>query len=84
MSKLKAKLVYFSFVTRVLVPEDWSDENIVKAAKGNMLIKVENELHENLEEIIDDIECPASVEDGECYPLEDIFGQLGRIFGDGK
>ena len=65
---LKAKLVYFSFVTRVLVPEDATDELIVEAARGSLLSKIDWELHENLEEILDDVECPASIEDGECLP----------------
>lgn len=66
---LVAKLVYFSFVTRVVVPEDWDDENTAEAAKGGLLAKINNdELYENLEKIIDDIEFPASKENGECYP----------------
>jgi len=65
---LVAKLVYYSFVTRVLVPEDASEDLIVKASRSSMMSKVESELHENLEEIIDDIECPASIEDGEYLP----------------
>lgn len=55
---LKAKLVYYSFVTRVVVPEDATEEQIVEASKSDMMSKVEGDLHENLEEIIDDIECP--------------------------
>ena len=56
---LVAKLVYYSFVTRVLVPEDATDEQIVEASRNSMLNKVECDLYENLEEILDDIECPA-------------------------
>jgi predicted RNA-binding protein Jag len=60
---LVAKLVYFNFVTRVLVPEDATDDQIVDAARSKILVKVEDELHENLEEIIDDIECPVQLEE---------------------
>lgn len=60
---LVAKLVYFSFVTRVLVEDDATDAQIVDAAKKNIKLKVKNELHENLEEIIDDIECPVQLDE---------------------
>ena len=53
-----AKLVRYSFVTRVVVPEDATDEDIVKASQYSMLEKVASELNENLEEIVDDLECP--------------------------
>jgi hypothetical protein len=57
MSKV-AKLVYYTFVTRVVVEEKASDDEIIIASKKNMLIKVQSELGENLEEICDDEECP--------------------------
>lgn len=60
---LVAKLVYFSFMTRVLVPEDATDEQIVNAARPNIINKVETELDENLEEILDDIEMPAEADE---------------------
>jgi hypothetical protein len=60
---LKAKLVYYSFVTRVVVPNDATDDEIVRESKKMILEKVNNELYENLEEIIDDIECPVSLEE---------------------
>jgi len=63
MSKTVAKLVYFSFVTRVLVEDDATDAEIVDAAKKNIKLKVKHELHENLEEIIDDIECPVQLDE---------------------
>jgi hypothetical protein len=58
----KAKLVYFSLVVRVIVPENASDEDIIASAQVKILDKIHNnELGENLEEIIDDIECPIDI-----------------------
>jgi hypothetical protein len=57
MSKV-AKLVYYSFVTRVVVEDDATQEDIIRESKRKILEKVNNELSENLEEIIDDEECP--------------------------
>jgi len=56
--KLVAKLVTFSFMTRVIVEEGTCDEDIVNLARPKIVAKVFNELNENLEEIVDDIECP--------------------------
>lgn len=53
-----AKLVYVSLVTRVIVDENATDEQILEAAKSHFIEKVETELGEHLEEIIDDEECP--------------------------
>lgn len=57
MSKV-AKLVYVSLATRVVVDENATDEQILEIAKGHFLEKVNTELGEHLEEIIDDEECP--------------------------
>jgi len=44
---------------RVVVPEDTTEEDIVKTAKNAVLIKIYNdELQENIEEITDDLEMP--------------------------
>ena len=53
-----AKLVYVSLVTRVIVDEDATDEQIVEAAKHRFVDKIQTELGENLEDIVDDTECP--------------------------
>jgi hypothetical protein len=53
-----AKLVYVSMVTRVVVDENATDEQILEAARANFIEKVQTELGEHLEEIIDDEECP--------------------------
>ena len=53
-----AKLVYYSFMTRVIVDENATESQIVLASKKNMIAKVNTELGENLEEIRSDDECP--------------------------
>jgi len=57
MSKV-AKLVYYSFATRVVVEDDATEQDIITESKRRILEKVNNELSENLEEILDDEECP--------------------------
>ena len=56
--KKVAKLVYITMATRVIVDEDAQDDEIVEASRKNFILKVKEELHENLEDIVDDIECP--------------------------
>jgi len=53
-----AKLVYMSMVTRVIVDEDATEDQIIQASKDSFVEKVLNELGENLEEIVDDEEVP--------------------------
>lgn len=53
-----AKLVYISMMTRVIVDEGATDEEILEAAKPRFIDKVETELDENLESIGEDAECP--------------------------
>ena len=45
-------------MTRVVVDDNATDEQIVEAARSKFIDKVTNELHENLEDIVDDKECP--------------------------
>jgi hypothetical protein len=56
--KKVAKIVCISLMTRVIVDENATDEEIVLSAKDNFKAKVEGELMDNLEEIYDDEECP--------------------------
>ena len=58
-----AKLVYYSFMTRVVVEEDATESQIVMATQKQMTTKVINDLGENLEEIILDDECPFGIFD---------------------
>jgi hypothetical protein len=53
-----AKLVYASFVTRVVVDANATEEQILDSARKQFAFKVENELSENIEEIVNDVECP--------------------------
>jgi len=53
-----AKLVYVSFITRVVVDENATDDQIIEAAKPNLYEKVRLETYDNLEKIEDDTECP--------------------------
>ncbi len=72
MSKV-AKLVYYSFVTRVVVEDDASDDEIVRASKKNMFIKVKSELGENLEDIVDDEECPIGTFDTDLPSIDRVI-----------
>lgn len=45
-------------VTRVIVDEDATEDQIIQASKDSFIEKVRNELGENLEEIVDDEEVP--------------------------
>ena len=57
--KQVAKLVAVSLLTRVIVDEGASDEEILDKAKERFLEKIHNdEVEENLEYIKNDIECP--------------------------
>lgn len=59
MKNKVAKLVTVSLMTRVIVDEDATDEQILDAAKPRFQAKLDNnELMDNLEEIYDDDECP--------------------------
>jgi hypothetical protein len=53
-----AKLVYVSLATRVIVDEDATEEQILEAAKHLFIDKVQTELGDNIEDIVDDEECP--------------------------
>ena len=62
MAKI-AKLVQVSLMTRVVVDETATDEQILDAARPNFIEKVRTELCENLEDIYDDTECPYGAQD---------------------
>ena len=61
MSKV-AKLVYVSLVTRVVVDENASEDEILNAASVKFIEKIVNEIEEHIEEIVDDEECPFNPE----------------------
>lgn len=53
-----AKLVYVSLMTRVVVDENATDEEILEKCKVHFIDKIENEIFDHLESIEDDEECP--------------------------
>jgi hypothetical protein len=81
MSKV-AKIVCVSLMTRVIVDENATDEEIVNVAKDNFKKKVEGELMDNLEEIYDDEECPIGTFEDDVYFQPD-FGDGDLITPDG-
>lgn len=62
MAKI-AKMVMVSLMTRVIVEETATKEDILNEARGRFQNIIENDLGENLESIEDDTESP--YEDGE-------------------
>ena len=65
MKKKVAKLVLWSPISRVVVDEDASYEDIVEAAREKFAQKVKYEYLENVEDVIDDEECPYDLEEDE-------------------
>lgn len=53
-----AKLVTVSLATRVVVDENATEDEILNAARYNFTEKIQTELGENLESIVDDDEFP--------------------------
>ena len=53
-----AKLVYVSLMTRVIVEESATEDDIIKAAKPQFIEKIGTDLGDNIESIEDDEECP--------------------------
>jgi len=53
-----AKLVYASFVVRVVVDDTLTEEEIIDRSAIKFKCAVNDELNENIEEVIDDTECP--------------------------
>ena len=54
----KAKLVYVSLLTRVIVEEETPLVNILDKVRPKLINKINNELYDNYEDIKDDLECP--------------------------
>jgi len=53
-----AKLVVVSIMTRVVVDENATDEDIIEAARPQLMANMKSDLHENVETIFDDLEVP--------------------------
>lgn len=58
MKKKVAKLVLWSPITRVVVDEDATYDEIVEAARERFREKANSEYYENIEDVIDDLEMP--------------------------
>jgi len=58
MSKKVAKLVYVSLVTRVIVDENATEQEIMELAVPKLSENLMDSPFEHLEDIIDDLECP--------------------------
>ena len=63
MSNKVAKLVTITVITRVIVDENATDEEITNAAKARLIYKAQNEYNDSGFEIEDDTECPFDPED---------------------
>lgn len=55
---MKAKLVYLSLMTRVVVEDDADDEIVMDVARQKFADKIQYEYLENVEDIQDDLEVP--------------------------
>ena len=62
-----AKLVSCNLMTRVIVEENATEDEIIRAAKHNLIYTVNESLGDNIDTIEDDEECP--YEEGEEYNL---------------
>lgn len=71
--KKVAKLVAYSFMTRVVVDEDATDDQIIQASKRMIKLKVQDELGENLESIEDDEECPIGTFDTDLPSIDKVI-----------
>jgi len=71
--KKVAKLVSYSFMTRVVVDEDATQDQIIIASKRMMKLKVDGELGENLEDINNDDECPIGTFDTDLPSIDRVI-----------
>ncbi len=65
---MKAKLVYFSLATRVVVEDNASEDDVISAAIDRLLDTpgmIREKLGEGIEEVSDDDECPYGTFDNE-------------------
>ena len=58
-----AKLVLVSLMTRVVVDENASYEDVIEAARPQLEATLRTDLFENIEEVFEDKECPFGVMD---------------------
>ena len=70
---MKAKLVMTSFVTRVIVQDDATNEDIINKARHRLQNNLESEYNENVEVIMDDLEEPWE-------PITSPLTEFGKIY----
>ena len=63
MKKQVAKLVRISLVTRVIVDEDATQEDIMELAVPKLSESLMEQPFACIDEIVDDIECPYEIDD---------------------
>lgn len=61
MKNKVAKLVYVTLLTRVIVEEDATEEDIMELAVPKLSESLMDAPYENLEKIVDDAECPYTI-----------------------
>jgi len=61
--KKVAKLVYVSLLTRVIVDENATEQDILEAAIPKLSEKLLDNPYEHVENIVDDLECPFDEEE---------------------
>lgn len=80
MAKLVAKLVTAIVITRVLVPEDATDEEVQRIAKPSLLDNLDKDYEDNIEEIKLDLESPyVEGEDDESTPYLDVYASVDHL-----
>lgn len=79
MSKKVAKLVRVSLVTRVIVDADASETDILIQSQMKFIEQITNEIQENLEEIVDDTECPYEESEDEVEDIEDYIDVYASV-----
>jgi hypothetical protein len=60
-----AKLVLVSLMTRVIVDEDTPFDDVVEAARKGLSNQLNNDLHDNVEEVFEDTEVPFGILDSD-------------------
>lgn len=73
-----AKLVLWSPIVRIVIDSDASYEHIIAVAKSKFYEVLRDEYEENIEEVIDDLECPYEEEEGK-PPVDLIVGDKYKV-----
>jgi len=71
---MKAKLVTISLMTRIVVEDNATEEQILEATKCKFIEKVQTEIGEHVEDISDDVEMPYGEGLNEPYVSTNVLG----------